>query len=91
MQNLAPIPLTGMGVFGSRPTMARVNAAAITMTGVEFRRPLNPVLVADEIPSTTSSTMNSEDQYKRVCWSENEESGSPVASEDSGLHTTESA
>ena len=91
MQIAAPIPLTGMGVFGSRPTMSRVNAAAITMIGTEFRRPLNAVLVSDEILSTTSSTMNSEDPDELVCWSESEESGSSVPSAEAGLHTIESA
>ena len=91
MQNSAPIPLTGMGVFGSTQTMSRMNAAAITMTGIEFRRVLNAVLVTDEIISTTSSTMNSEDSDELVCSSESEESGSTVASVDAGLHTIESA
>ena len=75
MQNSALIPLIGMGVFGSRLTVSRVNAAAITMIGIEFRWPLNTIFVADEIPSTTSSTMNSEDPDELVCWSESEEGG----------------
>ena len=72
-------------------TMSRVNAAAITMTGFEFRQPLSAVSVAYEIPSTTTSVINSEDPDELVCWSESEENGSPVLSADAGLHTIESA
>ena len=75
MQNSAPIPLTGMGVFGLRPTMSRVNAAAITMIGTEFKRPLNAVLIADNNITTICSTMNSKDPDELVCWSESEEGG----------------
>ena len=72
-------------------TMSRRNAAAITMTGFEFKRPLSAVSSAYEVSSTTTSTMNSEDPDELVCWSESEESGSPVASADAGLHPIESA
>ena len=68
-----------------------MNVAAFTMPGFEFRRPLNAVSFAYEIPSTTTSAMNSEDPDELVCWSESEESGSPVASADAVLHTIESA
>ena len=47
-------------------------------------------MIADEGFATITLDMNNEDPDELVCWSESEEGGSPVASADGELQTTES-